>query len=552
MDRVKSFDLFGTDVRQIPCITGKGAPTKETEGAAGEMYMDTDTGKVYKCVSIINGEYVWEETGSIHSQGRSAKYSFSTPGWKRVLQIIRVSGGMVNFGISQTTPLYMAQAAGIVFSGFVKYGEDTSANAKPVLYQMYNNIFGEDDAMQNPARITKVRIGYPDPNQDNYDNGTKDAIRNPVNCYLDVYVDYDKDALNSGKVGFNMNYSGFAESHKCEAIIQETDAVDTGTFGEKLLYYELELNENSGMYMPYNAIDAKILRTHGEDVWSGKEVADRMCEIRELYDGSENLVTIDPIYGYPLEVETYLNAKSRKSISIVHAGKNLLGMENTDIPFGSKTKNGVTFTRNTDGTISVVGTSTVTESSVLAVGDVLLPAGTYTYSFGYYDSTTQVRGQLYSVEFDDGGKEKLTSIMDGVQLGFSDIKKTFTLTKPTILRSRIRYAQTCNAMVKPQIEVGEEYSAYEQYCGVRHTVDFGEEYPKCQTFRWDKGELEYVNAEGDVQAQFTPHRFPAFPGFNNIYTEEEGDTIYYMKYGVSLVDKIYRLERAIKALGGTI
>lgn len=184
------------------------------------------------------------------SQGRSAKYSFTTPGWKRVLNIIRGSGGMLNFCFGQSSPLYMAQVAGIMFSGFVKYGNDTSNNAKPVIYQMYNNIFGEDEALKNPGSITKVRIGYPDPNQDKYDNGTANAIRNPINCYLDVYVDFDKAALNSGNVGFQMNYSGFADSHNCEAIMAEMDAVDTGVYGEKLLYYELTLDKKGGIYMP--------------------------------------------------------------------------------------------------------------------------------------------------------------------------------------------------------------------------------------------------------------------------------------------------------------
>lgn len=59
MEHVKSFDLFGVPVKQIPSITGSGEPTVDTEGAVGCLYMDTDTGSLYKCTSIINGIYTW-------------------------------------------------------------------------------------------------------------------------------------------------------------------------------------------------------------------------------------------------------------------------------------------------------------------------------------------------------------------------------------------------------------------------------------------------------------------------------------------------------------
>lgn len=31
-------------------LTGKGAPTNQTEGAIGDIYTDTDSGKQYRCV----------------------------------------------------------------------------------------------------------------------------------------------------------------------------------------------------------------------------------------------------------------------------------------------------------------------------------------------------------------------------------------------------------------------------------------------------------------------------------------------------------------------
>lgn len=40
-------------------MTGKGAPTTSTEGAVGCLYMDTDTGNMYKCTAAVDGSYTW-------------------------------------------------------------------------------------------------------------------------------------------------------------------------------------------------------------------------------------------------------------------------------------------------------------------------------------------------------------------------------------------------------------------------------------------------------------------------------------------------------------
>lgn len=61
MNYVKSFNLFGVDAVQIPCITGSGAPTTTTEAAVGCLYMDEDTGDMYKCISAVDSVYTWEK-----------------------------------------------------------------------------------------------------------------------------------------------------------------------------------------------------------------------------------------------------------------------------------------------------------------------------------------------------------------------------------------------------------------------------------------------------------------------------------------------------------
>jgi hypothetical protein len=59
MNYVNSFNLLGLEARQRPCLTGNGEPTIETVGAIGELYLDVNTGKIFKCTSIVNNIYIW-------------------------------------------------------------------------------------------------------------------------------------------------------------------------------------------------------------------------------------------------------------------------------------------------------------------------------------------------------------------------------------------------------------------------------------------------------------------------------------------------------------
>lgn len=208
------------------------------------------------------GEAVRSQMG-LTSQGRSAKYGFTTPGWKRVLNIIRGTNGAVDIGIASGKDYRMVQCLAFDFTGFVKYPADTTTTSKPVIIKRYENIFGENTAVnEHPFRVTKVRIGYPAPDAEfpPREPGETDYKENPVNCYMDIYVDFNPENYKAGGIAFNMNYAGFADSHNCEAITVETDAVDTGYYGEKLTYYEVDVDSmpeylNSDMMLPYLSKD---------------------------------------------------------------------------------------------------------------------------------------------------------------------------------------------------------------------------------------------------------------------------------------------------------
>lgn len=69
MNFVKFFNLFGTRVRQIPCLKGSGAPNGETKGAVGCLYMNTDNGNLYKCTASVDGVCTWARVGAGGSGG---------------------------------------------------------------------------------------------------------------------------------------------------------------------------------------------------------------------------------------------------------------------------------------------------------------------------------------------------------------------------------------------------------------------------------------------------------------------------------------------------
>lgn len=59
MNYVKHLNIFGVEAKEIPCINGTGAPTDTTEGSVGCLYMDVDTGEIYKCIAVENNIRTW-------------------------------------------------------------------------------------------------------------------------------------------------------------------------------------------------------------------------------------------------------------------------------------------------------------------------------------------------------------------------------------------------------------------------------------------------------------------------------------------------------------
>lgn len=200
----------------------------------------------------------------ILSQGRSAKYNFTTPGWKRILNIIRATNGAIDIGLASGWQYYMTQTLAFDITGFVKYPNDVS-NSIPTIIKRYENIFGNDDATTaHSFKVSKIRIGYPAEDTDFPEtDGAANYKANPVNCYVDIYIDFNNE--DHDYIAFNMNYAGFADSHNCVAITEETNATDIGIYGETLQYYEVDVDS-----MPYFMQNTEMTNYVSKDnVYSG-------------------------------------------------------------------------------------------------------------------------------------------------------------------------------------------------------------------------------------------------------------------------------------------
>lgn len=78
MNFVEHMNLFGENVKDIPCIKGEGKPSvAETIAEVGCFYMDTLTGDTYKCTAVsAEGLYTWTPTTPLHFNGGVVNLSY--------------------------------------------------------------------------------------------------------------------------------------------------------------------------------------------------------------------------------------------------------------------------------------------------------------------------------------------------------------------------------------------------------------------------------------------------------------------------------------------
>lgn len=90
MNYVESLNLFGVEAKEIPCIKGKGAPITATEGAVGCLYMDTNTGKLYK---LTANAWVLEDADEAIAQEKAERQAEIAVERARINQFVALPNG---------------------------------------------------------------------------------------------------------------------------------------------------------------------------------------------------------------------------------------------------------------------------------------------------------------------------------------------------------------------------------------------------------------------------------------------------------------------------
>ena len=255
-----------------------------------------------------------------------------------------------------------------------------------------------------------------------------------------------------------------------------------------------------------------------ETTWSSSGIIDRFAELMRT-DGNP-VVMDNPYPNFPLQITSDFEVKQEGSGEPYPAGggKNLLPNTMTDY-----TTNGITFTVNSNGTVTANGTSTARAQR--EVGTVELSAGDYIVSAGFI--TTSYTGTAFLIYTNNGSS---------VYVDLSGLsEKSFTLTEQKTVKYMIDIRESGNTVNNlvyyPMIRKATETdSTYEPYSNIRpirtmsavnvvrngetFTMSLGGDYC-CGSIDWNRG---VFTAEWGYKALDGTENWSKGTGANNFYT----------------------------------
>lgn len=177
----------------------------------------------------------------------------------------------------------------------------------------------------------------------------------------------------------------------------------------------------------------------------------------------------DIAINYPSTVTTYSPYENIcpisgfNNINVKSVGKNLLSHSAT-----TQTINGVTFTVNDDGTISLSGTATQNTNYFLSIGARDCPNGTFTLSGCPAGGGTST--YYFRIDNAIGGR-----IADDYGGGAGNSQFTITNGKIYTVFINVKAGVNTNGLVfRPMIELGTTATTYEPYNGISTTINLGQ------------------------------------------------------------------------------
>lgn len=198
-----------------------------------------------------------------------------------------------------------------------------------------------------------------------------------------------------------------------------------------------------------SAQDAADSAAMSKDWAAGQPVTYSGAPVSIAYAGTNRIASIIA-YGENAQGGTTEAPVALTGVDSVQVcGNNLLPMATE-----AKTIYGVTFTPNSDGSVTIKGTATGWSSMVID-GDFSLPAGTYTLN-----SNTQTTGVGLSISKDVGGTQNIATS--------STTSKTFTL--PDLIKHYVAYIVVrpnlvVDTTIYPMLNLGSTAMPYEPYQG---------------------------------------------------------------------------------------
>lgn len=149
-------------------------------------------------------------------EGFSSKYNIAQTGWHRVLNTIRGNGGQLYLTIANTN--YNMQSIVVDMQGFVRYkgASEVDPNfAQRSIFTPCATTSQMDDLFF--CRFTKIRIGYPKQDMIGVNPARIDS-GSPINCYVDVYIDFDYTSTKQ----LTCQFTGKSMQHNAYNIVEET------------------------------------------------------------------------------------------------------------------------------------------------------------------------------------------------------------------------------------------------------------------------------------------------------------------------------------------
>lgn len=290
-----------------------------------------------------------------------------------------------------------------------------------------------------------------------------------------LYVGYDRyehKVRNSGSErAFFERHEATAEGIKTSRVIISNGDMATQTSGM------IDLSADAVTYTPQDL--TKEQKTQARANIGANTMEDTVEKFCPPFAASGYTVSCEPVEGYPLEVVSQIEPAQSGSgdplpnnirpiighseVKLNQGGKNLLAYPYVDT---TKTVDGMTFTDNGDGSITLNGTSTSPYLSytlhLATFADALKDGVTYRLSTGTDDTNIAI---VCYYKNESGASVWASNDMTW--------KKEYTLLQVYLQVTEV--ATYTNMVLYPQIEIGTTATAYEPYKGETFTMDLGQE-----------------------------------------------------------------------------